>query len=259
MPDLLKYLTSQAGVDPHKIILVTTALSAEKSDQGVTPRTRLEALSIASSVAVQNPDQAVAGSSVTLTAANLNHDTGGSGLIWDGATATVSYDYRVGSATHVVWIENQFSEGFKLQYIQINHLGGVAVDDASNDPALGDPWPAVSQYAADGSPPLVQPNPSLLLPVWQVDGNPLDSGGKTLVSWPAPAQPGQHTISLIVSDGVIRVIGSTTLTVRAAPAPNATAGPGGIAVVSATPRPPPPTAATVQRQFGASATPTSVR
>ena len=259
MPDLLKYLISQAGVDPHKIILVTSAYSAEKSDQGVTPRTRLEALSIASSVAVQNPDQAVSGSTVSLVAANLNHDTGGSGLTWDGTTATVSYDYQVGNATHVVWIENQYSEGFKLQYIQINHLGGVAVDDASNDPALGDLWPAIAQYVDDGVPPLLQPNPSLLLPVWQVDGNPLDSGGKTVASWTAPAPPGPHTISLIVSDGVIRVIGSTTLTVRSAPPASSTVGPEGIVAVSATPRPPPPTAATVQRQFGASPTPTSGR
>ena len=259
MPDLLKYLTGQVGVDPHKIILVTTAYSAEKSDQGVTPRTRLEALSLASGIVVQNPGQAVAGSTLTLVAANLNHDTGGSGLIWDGATATVSYDYRVGNATHVVWIENQYSEGFKLQYIQINHLGGVAVDDASNDPALGDPWPAIAEYTASGSPPLLQPNPSLLMPVWQVDGNPLDSGGKTVVSWPAPAQPGQHTVSLIVSDGVVRVIGSTTLSLRTGPPPNATAASGGIVAETATPRPPPPTVATVERQFGASATPTSGR
>lgn len=259
MPDLLKYLTGQLGVDPHKIILVTSAYSAEKSDQGVSPRTRLEALSIASSIAVQNPGQAVAGSTIMLAAANLSHDTGGSGLTWDGATATVSYDYRVGNATHVVWIENQYSEGFKLQYIQINRLGGVAVDDASNDPALGDPWPAIAQYAANGSPPLLQPNPALLMPVWQVDGKPLDSGGRTVASWPSPSQPGSHTVSLIVSDGVIRVVGSTTLSLRAGPPAGASPAPGGIVAVSATPIPPPPTATAVQRQFGASPTATSGR
>jgi hypothetical protein len=256
MPDLLKYLTAQAGVDPRKIILVTSAYSAEKSDQGVTPRTRVQALSIASAITIQNPDQAAAGTTITLAATNLSHDAGASGLTWDGTTATVSYDYRVGGATHVVWIENQYSEGFKLQYVQIYRLGGVAVDDASNDATLGDPWPAIAEYVSTGAPLLQQPNPALLLPVWQVDGNPLDSGGQTSVSWPAPAQPGPHTVSLIVGDGVVRVIGSTTLTLRSGPLPSATPVAGGIVIASATPRPPPPTAAPVQRQFGASATPT---
>jgi spore germination protein YaaH len=242
MPDLLKFLISEAGVDPAKIILVTTPYSIQKSDVSTTPLTRLDALSIASQIQVQNRDQAVAGSNVTLLASNLDHDAGGSGLIWDDTTATVSFVYKVGDATHVVWIENQFSEAFKLEYAEIYHLGGVAVDDASNDPSLGDVWPAITQFVATGTPELEQPNPGLLVPTWIIDGKPLASDGKTVWSWASPPQPGDHTVSLMVSDGVVRVMSSTQVTLRAATGTSGSSATGAGAAFTATPRPPPLTA-----------------
>lgn len=242
IPDVIKFLTGQAGVDPQKIILVTSANSEDKSDQGVQPLTRLAALSLASQINVANRDQAVAGGPVTLVAQNLDQGSGGSGLIWDSGTATVSFVYKVGEATHVVWIENHFSEAFKLQYVQLYHLGGLSVDDASNDPSLGDVWQAVSTFVSTGSPQLQQPNPQLLAPSWFVDDKPLDTGGQASVSWTAPPAPGDHKISLIVSDGVVRVINNASITLRAGPAAGATVAPGGVSAVSATPRPAPLTA-----------------
>jgi hypothetical protein len=214
----------------------------EKTDTDTRILTRLGALSIASQIQIVNRDQAVAGANVTLLAANLDHDAGGSGLIWDSTTATVSFVYKVGDATHVVWIANQFSEGFKLEYAELNHLGGIAVDDASNDPSLGDVWPAVTQFVATGAPMLQQPNPGLLVPTWLVDAKPLTSDGKTIFSWSSPPQPGDHTVSLIVGDGAVRVIGSTQLTLRANPTAASTSAAGSAAVATATPRAAPLTA-----------------
>jgi len=241
MPDLLQFLTANAGVDAGKLVLVTSPYTVEKTDVDTRLLTRLSALSIASQIQIQARDQAFAGSNVTLLAANLDHDSGGSGLIWDSTTATVSFVYKVGDATHVVWIENQFSEGFKLEYAELYHLGGIAVDDASNDPSLGDVWPAVTQFIATGAPPLLQPNPGLLVPTWLVDGKPLTSDGKTIYSWSAPPQAGDHTVSLIVSDGAVRVIGSTQVTLRANPTTASTVVPGS-SVATATPRAAPLTA-----------------
>lgn len=255
VPELLKYLTAQAGVSAQKLILVTSALSADKSDQGVRMLPRLSALSIASQIRVQNGAQAVAGSPVNLVAANLDQTGGGSGMAWDPSAASVSFAYKVGDATHVVWIANQFSEAFKLQYVQQFHLGGVAVDDASGDAAIGDLWPAIAAFSAKGAPVLQQPNPELLMPVWMVDGKPLDAGGKTSATWQAPAQPGTHTISLIVSDGVIRVLGTVAVALQAGPPSNATATSGGIVAGTVTPRAAPPTAVSVQPQFPSSTTP----
>jgi hypothetical protein len=245
MPDLLHYLTSDAGIEPHKLVLVTTPYSIEKSDKGTRAITRLEALSIASQIQVQDPDQAATNSSVGLVAANLDHTVGGSGVVWDSSTASVSFVFKSGDATHQVWIQNNYSEGFKLEYANLNHLGGIAVDDASNDPAIADLWPSVAQYMATSSPQLLQPNPQLLVPSWLVDGRPLPSDGKTEFSWQTPAQTGQHTISLIVGDGEIRVIGGRQILLKAgtsAPA-TGTGTPSAGVPPTATPRAAPPTAA----------------
>jgi hypothetical protein len=241
MPDLLRYLTTEAGIDRRKLILVTTPYSIEKGDKNTRALSRLEALSIASQIQVENPDQAATNSNVTLIAPNLDHTSGGSGLVWDSSTASVSFVFKVGDATHQVWIQNGFSEGFKLEYAALNHLGGVAVDDASNDPAIANLWPAISSYMAAGSPQLQQPNPQLLVPGWLADGRPLQSDGKTVFAWQTPQQAGQHTISLIVSDGDVRVIGSRQLLLKAGLSTPGPSGPTG-ALVTATPRAAPPTA-----------------
>jgi spore germination protein YaaH len=243
MPDLLHYLTSDAGIDAHKLVLVTTPYSIEKSDKGTRALTRLEALSIASQVQVQDPEQAATNSTVGLVAANLDHSGGGSGIVWDSSTASVSFAFKSGDATHQVWIQNIYSEGFKLEYANLNHLGGVAVDDASNDPAIADLWPSIAQYMATGSPQLLQPNPQLLVPSWLVDGRPLPTDGKTVFSWQTPAQAGQHAISLIVGDGEIRVIGTRQILLKAGTSTPATGTPSAGVPPTATPRTAPPTAA----------------
>ena len=126
MPDLMKYLTTEVGIDPKKLVLVTSPYSIEKSDKNTRAITRLDALSIASQIRIEDPSQATAGANVKLIAPNLDHSTGGSGLIWDNATASVEFAFKVGESIHVVWIQNLFSEGFKLEYAQLYHLGGIA-------------------------------------------------------------------------------------------------------------------------------------
>jgi hypothetical protein len=247
MPDLLKYLTSDAGVDARKLVLVTSPYSFEKSDTATRALTRLDALSIASQIQVGDAGPVNAGSTMSLIAANLDHSAGGSGLVWDSSTASVSFAFKVGDATHLIWIQNQFSEGFKLEYAQIYRLGGVAVDDASNDPAIADLWPAITQFMVSGSPALQQPNPQLLVPSWQADGKPLQSDGKTVLSWQTPPEAGPHTISLTVSDGDVRVIGTIQVTLRAGAPSSATPVPGSSSFVTATPRPGPLTATPLPR------------
>lgn len=256
MPDLLKYLTTDAGVDARKLVLVTSPYSIEKTDTTTRELTRLDALSIASQIQVVNQGPPIAGSAVTLVAPNLDHDSGGSGLVWDSSTASVSFVFKVGESTHVIWIQNVFSEGFKLEYAQLYHLGGVAVADASNDPAIADLWPVLTQFSAAETPTLQQPNPQLLVPSWLADGKPLQSDGKTALSWPAPSQPGTHSISLIVSDGDIRVARSIQVQLQAGtPGTTSSTGSSG-SLVTATPRPGPLTA-TPSARTSSSPTPNS--
>ncbi len=245
MPDLLRYLTAQLGIDPRKLVLVTSPYSVEKTETATREITRLEALSIASQIQISNDsERATAGSPMTLIAANLDHDSGGSGLVWDSSTASVSFVFHVGDATHVVWIQNGYSEGFKLEYAQLYHLGGVAVSDASNDPAVADLWPAISHFVAAGSPILLQPNPELLVPSWQADGRPLQSDGKTSLAWTTPPDPGLHTITLTVSDGDARVVDSLQIRLEAGQ-PSAATPSAGRPQATATPRAGPLTATPV--------------
>ena len=97
-------------------------------------------------------------------------------------------------------------------------LGGVAVDDASGNEGLVTIWPAIEPLTAKQTPPLVQPNSSLLKPEWQIDNRPFQAG-RAVVTWKAPAEGGTHRITLIVSDGQMRVSSSTQVTLRPAPPP----------------------------------------
>ncbi|HZQ37360.1 MAG TPA: hypothetical protein VFD32_15625, partial [Dehalococcoidia bacterium] len=143
------------------------------------------------------------------------------------------FSYKAQDGQRTVWIENIYSVGFKLEIVEVYHLGGVAVDDASANPAVANIWPAIQQYQSAGAPLLEQPNPQTLRPSWLVDGKPLaDAGNRAAITWTAPDTPGPHTLSVIVSDGTMRVMDSTAVDVRAgtpgaAPGGSATPAPSG--------------------------------
>lgn len=220
--DALNFVTSQ--VDPKKIILTVSPYASEKSDQGTRTLTALEALSIASQITVRDRDKLVTNTDITASADNLNREgTGNAGLLWDATAAAVSFVYQSGDALRTVWVENTFSTAFKLEFVQLWGLGGIAVDDASDAPGMANIWPAISQYRDAGQPTLLQPNSNLLKPQWLVDGKSCEVG-KAACTWKSP-DAGEHTISLIVGDGVMRVESRTKVTLRAGPPPAGSAAP----------------------------------
>ncbi|HEY7296277.1 MAG TPA: glycosyl hydrolase family 18 protein [Dehalococcoidia bacterium] len=237
VPEAVKYLTSL--VDPHRLLLEITPLSEERAESGsLRALTTVEALSIAGQITVRDPDKVVTGSQVTVSADNINRE-GGGGLSWT-PQGVVSFSYKAPDGQRTVWIENVFSVGYKLEIVSTYHLGGVAVDNASADPAVTNIWPAIEQFQASGTPVLQQPNPQTLRPSWQADGKPIaDAGNRAVIVWTAPDTPGQHALSVIVSDGTMRVINSTPVDVRAG-APGASGTPAGSATPSGRFTPVPP-------------------
>lgn len=225
MRDGLNYLTGQ--VDAKKLILTLSPLAAERSEQGLRTLTALEALSIATQFTLPARDQLVANSDIQIVADSLNRDgaaQGQAGLIWDANAAAVSFVYQSADMLRTVWIENQFSAAFKLEFVQLWGLGGIAVDDAAPGEGMANIWPAIEQYQRAGAPTLLAPNSSLLRPQWLVDGQSREVG-KAVFLWKAPPDPGDHTIALVVGDGVMRAINSQRVTLRAGPPPGATATP----------------------------------
>jgi spore germination protein YaaH len=233
VPDALTYLVDQ--VDSRKLILTISPLSVEKSDQGVRMMSTLEALSIASQFTVRDRERATTDADVVVVADNLAQEMGGaSGLNWDAIAATVAFTYQSGGQPRTVWIENQFSAAFKAEFIRLWGLGGVAVDDASNNQGFSSIWPAIVALRDGSDLPLLQPNSSLLRPEWQVDNRPYQAGRPT-ITWQTPSEPGTHAISLIVSDGEMVVQNTDRITLRAGVPRTATATP--TATATGSPRP----------------------
>jgi hypothetical protein len=101
-----------------------------------------------------------------------------------------------------VWIENFFSVGFKLEFINRFKLGGVGVEDASDNLYLGNIWPALLPFISGGQPILVQPNPKDLQPQWKASKGSIEDTTRGSVKWLTPAEPGNYTINLTLSDGI---------------------------------------------------------
>jgi len=236
VPEALTYLTGQ--VEPKKLVLTLSAFSVEKSDQGTRQLTTLDALSIASQFTIRDRERATTNADVAVSADNLTQGAGGAGgLNWDAIAATVSFAYQRDNQPRTVWIENEFSAAFKAEFVRLWGLGGVAVDDASAGDAFSSIWPGIAPLAEGREPTLLQPNSSLLKPEWLVDNRPYQAGQAT-ITWRTPAEAGNHAITLIVGDGVIRVQNTQRVNLRqgtGTPAPSATPSP--TPVPSGTPRP----------------------
>lgn len=222
--DALTFITGQ--VDPKKVILTLTPMAVEKSETGLRPLTAQEALSIAAQFSVRDRERLSAGVDAVVTADNLHREGAAPGLIWDATAAAVSFVYQSGDQLRTVWIENVYSAAFKLELVQHKGLGGVAIDDAYEAVGMANIWPAIEQLQSGGQPNLVQPNPGLLRPEWLVNGKRAEFG-RAQFTWKAP-EAGDHTISLIVGDGVMRVVATQRVTVRAGapPSPTPTPVPG---------------------------------
>lgn len=213
--DALNYITGQ--VEAKKVVLTLNPLATERSTDGtIRELTALEALSLASQINVRDRDRLAAGVDVQVSAEHLNREGAPPGLLWDATAAAVSFAHQTGGMLRTVWIENAFSASFKLELVQLWGLGGVAVADASDSQGGANLWPAIAHYLGEGAPQLVQPNSNLLKPEWLVDGK-REAVARGAFTWKAP-EPGDHKIEMIVGDGAMRVLNSTTVTVRPASA-----------------------------------------
>lgn len=222
MPALLEYL--KLAVPVKKLVLTVSPYATEFSAEGFRTLPLAEAMRIAVAIAPPAESEPIrTNANVEISAPNIDRNAGVSGIVWDPNTATVTFTYKQ-NGNRTVWIENTFSVGFKLELIAKHQLGGVAVEDVSADPLLGDIWPTLVPFIETGQPLLAQPNPADLEPKWRASGGTLQGGARGTVTWTAPPQPGSYTITLQVSDGVYRFENTVEVAVHpaqeAAPARN---------------------------------------
>ncbi len=201
--DALGYLVPRVG--SSKLFVMVDSLSREQGSGGVRSLTLTEALTLASTPAVQSDTPVSAGASVQVYGQNQSDQSGGSVLHWDATAKAVTFTYTGGGGQRSVWLANTFSESFKLELAQRYQLGGVAIEDVSTQAADSNVTAAVSQYKSSVNVQLVEPNGELLLPHWMASGGTLQSATGPSVTWQAPDAAGEYTVTLIVSDGAVRV------------------------------------------------------
>ena len=199
MPAILQYLAGQ--VQPStRLVLTVTPYATQKDDTGLHPMRVTDAMNIATKLAIQG-EKLQTGSQAIVSGVNINKQDGRSGIAWVPEVACVAFTYEQNGG-RTVWLENFFSIGFKLQYIEQFKLGGVAVEDASDDIYLGNIWTALVPYISSGQPILMQPNPQDLQPKWTTSKGAFEDSRKGYVTWSTPAEAGTYTVTLTLSDGV---------------------------------------------------------
>ncbi len=201
LPLILEHLTSL--IEPSKLVLTVTPYASEKSIDGIRTMSVADAMTTALAMEVATPDPVITNSNVNIVGINIDRTENLTGVTWDPSSATVAFTYKLNGG-RTVWIENVFSVGFKLEFVSQYGLGGVGIEDASNNVYLGDIWPALIPFITSGQPVLAQPNGADLIPRWSISRGELEEGapGRGVVKWLTPAEPGTYTITLILSDGV---------------------------------------------------------
>ena len=200
---LLGFLVPQVG--SSKLLLSVEPLSRERGVDGSRLLTLTEALSLASTPVLDQQGAVAPEELVQAMGQNLASEAGASGLRWDDVSRSVTFAYVGSGGERRVWLTNVLSVAFKLDLGSRYQLAGVAVNDVSTRPDDANIWPAAVQYVNTGSVDLVRPNGELLKPRWTASGGVLESDVGALVGWRAPAEPGTYVLTLIVSDGVVRV------------------------------------------------------
>jgi hypothetical protein len=212
MQDVLDFLTQQ--VDPSKLMLVVSPFSHEKGGEGINALLLSQALGLASTLVARTQGDIRPQDQVTIVGSNIYQEEGASGLFWDDEAMAVSFSYPGEGGARTVWIENGFSIAFKLDLVRRFQLGGIAVEDVSLSAAGPNIWGPIQELAESGKVTLVKPNGSLLKPYWEASEGALDGGAQGAVVWTAPA-PGTYEVTLVVSDGVVRVGQRLSLEVKA--------------------------------------------
>jgi len=216
MPEVLQFLTER--VTPAKLVLTVTPYATETGGEVVGRLALVDAMNIATRISVgASADALTTNTQVDVIGTNINRDENLTGLRWYPETATVAFSYKQpqGGGSRTIYIENFFSTGFKLELIPQYKLGGVAVEDASDNVLLGNIWTALTPFVTSGLPILMQPNSDDLLPRWTVSGGEIEDTTRGSARWFTPGAPGAYTISLTLSDGVAMFENSVQVNVAA--------------------------------------------
>jgi hypothetical protein len=198
----LNYITDK--VDRTKVLLSISSLSVERGGDGLRTLSLDDALALASVVTVKSTGDVTPGSKAQLIAQNLAASENASGLKWDDGARSVTFRYPGRGGTRTVWIANEFSAAFRLDLAQRHGLGGVTINDVSTQGGGADVWTPVAQASDTGTLTLSRPNGELLTPAWSTGDGTLAPQTGEAVTWTAPAKEGTYTVTLIVSDGVVR-------------------------------------------------------
>lgn len=198
----LNYITDK--VDRTKVLLSISALSVERGGDGLRTLSLDDALGRAGVVSVKSTGDIAPGAKVQLVAQNLAASENASGLKWDDAARSVTFRYPGRGGTRTVWIANSFSAAFRLDLAQRHGLGGVTINDVSTQGGGADVWTPVQQVSDTGNLTLSRPNGELLTPAWSTGDGTIAPQTGDAVTWTAPAKDGTYTVTLIVSDGVVR-------------------------------------------------------
>jgi len=201
MPAIIEALA--ARVDPAKLVLTVTPYATEKSPDGLRRLTLTEAMATAGRLKFDTADgdSLVTSALVNVVGVNIDANENLRGLQWAPEVAAVYFTYKL-NGNRTIWLENVFSIGFKLEYISQYGLGGVGVEDASDDVYLGNIWPALIPFISTGQPVLIQPNANDLAPKWRVTEGTAEGGRNGVLEWTTPATAGQQSVFLTLSDGV---------------------------------------------------------
>lgn len=229
MPEILAHLTAQ--VPPAKLLLTVSPFATETGGDVIQTYKLTDAMNIATQIAIRADAGSITTSTnVEVAGTNIDRNENLSGVRWFPETASVAFSYKQaqGGGSRTVYIENFFSIGFKLELIPKYKLGGVAVDNASDDRYLGNIWTALVPFITSGQPILLRPNESDLEPRWAASGGTIESTRRGTANWFTPAEPGTYTISLTLSDGVAMFENTVPVNVKARDSrtPAATTTPG---------------------------------
>jgi hypothetical protein len=214
----LEYVTER--VDRGKLMLTISSASVERGNDGLRAMPLVDALTLASVVAVKTEGDIAPGAQVQLVAQNLSPDEGASGIGWDETARAVTFSYPGRGGKRTVWVANRFSVAFRLELAQRYGLAGVVVSDVSETGGTPDLWAPVRELADSGAIKLTRPHGDFFTPVWSTNAGALSQTSGHTVTWTAPAEPGTYEITLIISDGVARVGQRITLDVVAPPPPD---------------------------------------
>ena len=212
----LEYVTER--VPPGKIVLSMTSQAVERGGDGLRTLAYGEALITASVVAVRTEGEILPGSPVQLVAQNLATADGASGLQWNDTARAVTFSYPGLGGKRTMWIANAFSSSFRVELAHRYGLGGIVVTDASVAGGGADVWGPIRELADSGSVSLTKPNGDFFVPSWSATEGAITPALGDAVTWTAGA-PGSHEITMIISDGIVRLGQRVEIGVATPPSP----------------------------------------